>query len=155
MATGKEIERLSVVETKVDRAVSDIHDLTITVTDGFDDLGKKFDNLDKKFAAKWVQSAVGFVIAIIVGAVLTALVALVVVPNIHTNTNTNTHSTTTTTTQTTTPTGSTSTSHTTPTSSTTPSASASSTATSTPANPTSTDTSTSGGGVTVTLPKAQ
>ena len=149
--TIKEGERLSVLETKVDRAVSDISDIKQQTTQEFAALNTKFDtfvdSLDKRYAAKWVQSAVGFVVALIVGAVLTALIALVVVPSF--NSDKTTGSSTTTQTTTTTPTGSTSTSKTTP----SPSASATSTATSTPANPTASDSSTSGGGVQVTLPK--
>ena len=141
MATKTEIERLSVVETKVDRAVDDIGKLATTVKDGFTSIETKFDNLskenDKKYAAKWVQSALTFVIGLIVAAVITAWLAFVVItPNRSNN------PTTSTTTTTTTPTGSTGT---TTTKDGTPSANANANATSTPANPTDSDSSSSGG----------
>jgi len=146
MATKLEVERLSVLETKVDRAVSDISDIKTTVTTEFAGINSKIDNLDKKYAAKWVQSAVSFVIGIIVAAVLTALIALVIVPNLNNQPSGNS---TTQTTTTTTPTGSSSTAKTTP----TPSANANASAQSTPANPSSTDSQSSNGGLQVTLPK--
>jgi hypothetical protein len=68
MATQSEIERLSVVETKVDLIAADIKTINT-----------KLDNLDGKYAAKWVQTAVAFVAGIIISAVLVALIALVVV----------------------------------------------------------------------------
>lgn len=144
MATGKEIERLSVVETKVDIIGADVKDIKETLVSEVKAINVKIDGLDSKYASKWVQSAVAFVIGIIVSAVLVALVALVVIKPNETPTTTTNNTTTTTT-----PTGSTSKGTTT---SGTPSASANSNATSTPANPTATDSSTSGG-VQVTLPK--
>jgi len=69
MATKTEVERLSVVETKVDAIQADVKEIKESII-----------GLDNKFAAKWVQSAVAFVIGIIVSAVLVALVALVVMP---------------------------------------------------------------------------
>lgn len=57
MATKTEVERLSVVETKVDRAVADIAEVKTAVTDGFATINTKIDNLDKKYAAKWVQTS--------------------------------------------------------------------------------------------------
>lgn len=131
MATKEENERLAVVETKVDGIAADVAEIKSTL------LG-----LDNKYAAKWVQSAVAFVVGIIVSAVLVALIALVVIKPSPTTTNTTT---------TTTPTGSTSTSSTKD--GVTPSANANANATSTPANPTATDTDSSNGGLEVELPK--
>lgn len=145
MATKTEIERLSVVETKVDAIGADVKDIKDTLVSEIKEINVKFDNLDNKYAAKWVQSAVAFVVGIIVSAVLVALVALVVIKPGDTPSTSTTNNTTTTTT----PTGSTSTSKGT----TTPSASATSNASATPSNPQATDTQTSGGGVQVTLPK--
>ena len=129
MATKTEIERLSVVETKVDGIAADVAEIKSTL------LG-----LDNKYAAKWVQSAVAFVVGIIVSAVLVALIALVVIKPGANNP--------TTTTTTNTPTGSTST-----TKDGTPSASATSNANATPENPSVTDTQSSDGGVNIDIPK--
>ena len=91
MATKEENERLAVVETKVDGIAADVAEIKSTLS-----------GLDNKYAAKWVQSAVAFVVGIIVSAVLVALVALVVVkpgsnnPTTTTTTNTPTGSTSTT-----------------------------------------------------------
>lgn len=137
MATKPEIERLAVVETKVDAIQADVKEIKESII-----------GLDSKFAAKWVQNAVAFVIGIIVAAVLTALIALVVVPNI--NSNQSPSGTTTQTTTTTTPTGSNSTAKT---SATPPSANANANARSTPDHPSSTDSQSSNGGLQVTLPK--
>lgn len=83
-------ERLSVVETKVDGIVSDIKD----VKDDIKDIKLSFDqmttNNDKRYAARWVQSAVSLVIGIILSSVVTALVAIVIIPNTHHHTNTTT-----------------------------------------------------------------
>lgn len=129
MATKEENERLAVVETKVDGIAADVAEIKSTL------LG-----LDNKYAAKWVQSAVAFVVGIIVSAVLVALIALVVIKPGANNP--------TTTTTTNTPTGSTST-----TKDGTPSASATSNATATPENPSVTDTQSSDGGVNIDIPK--
>lgn len=133
MATKTEIERLSVVETKVDQIGTDVKEIKDTLVSEIKDINNKFDSLDNKYAAKWVQSAVAFVVGIIVSAVLVALVALVIVKpnNTTTTTSTPTTSETTTTTQST-PAG-------------TPSANANASATSTPENPKDTDSSSSGG----------
>ena len=129
MATKEENERLAVVETKVDGIAADVAEIKSTL------LG-----LDNKYVAKWVQSAVAFVVGIIVSAVLVALIALVVIkPGAHNPT---------TTTTTNTPTGSTST-----TKDGTPSASATSSANATPENPSVTDTQSSDGGVNIDIPK--
>lgn len=149
MATKPEIERLSVLETKVDRAVEDISDIKDTVTTEFNALNKKIDGLDKKFAAKWVQNAVGFVIALIVGAVIMALVALVVIPSTKEASQGSSGASTSTTTTTTTPTGSTSTTR----NSGTPGATATANSKSDSATPSSSDTQTSPG-ASLTLPKA-
>lgn len=140
MATKTEIERLSVVETKVDQIGADVKDIKDSLVSEIKDINTKFDNLDSKYAAKWVQSAVAFVVGIIVSAVLVALIALVVIKPGANNP--------TTTTTTNTPTGSTST-----TKDGTPSASATSNATATPENPNATDTQSSNGGVQVDIPK--
>jgi len=133
MATKEENERLAVVETKVDGIAADVAEIKSTL------LG-----LDNKYAAKWVQSAVAFVVGIIVSAVLVALIALVVIkPGANNPTTSNT-------TTTNTPTGSTSQ---TSTKDNTPSASATSSATATPANPSVTDTQSSDGGVSIDIPK--
>lgn len=138
MATKTEIERLAVVETKVDQAVADIAEVKTTVNTEFTKLNTKIDGLDNKYAAKWVQSAVAFVVGIIISAVLVAVLALVVIkPNNAAN-----NPTTSTTTTTSTPTGSTST---TSTKDGTPSANANASATSTPANPSDSQSSSSGG----------
>lgn len=129
MATKEENERLAVVETKVDGIAADVAEIKSTL------LG-----LDNKYAAKWVQSAVAFVVGIIVSAVLVALIALVVIKPGANNP--------TTTTTTNTPTGSTST-----TKDGTPSASATSNANATPENPSVTDTQSSDGGVNIDIPK--
>lgn len=129
MATKEENERLAVVETKVDGIAADVAEIKSTL------LG-----LDNKYAAKWVQSAVAFVVGIIVSAVLVAIIALVVIKPGANNP--------TTTTTTNTPTGSTST-----TKDGTPSASATSNATATPENPSVTDTQSSDGGVNIDIPK--
>lgn len=68
MATITEVERLSVVETKVDAIAKDITAINT-----------KLDNLDSKFAAKWVQTAVAFVAGIIIAGFIGGLVTLVVV----------------------------------------------------------------------------
>lgn len=82
MATKTEIERLSVVETKVDGIAEDVKDIKTTLNTEVTAINTKIDNLDNKYAAKWVQSAVAFVVGIIVSAVLVALIALVVIkPN--------------------------------------------------------------------------
>lgn len=144
MATKTEIERLSVVETKVDAIGSDVKDIKDTLVAEIKDINTKFDNLDNKYAAKWVQSAVAFVVGIIISAVLVALLALVIIkPTANNPTTSNT-------TTTNTPTGSTSQ---TSTKDGTPSASATSNATATPENPNATDTQTSNGGVDIDLPK--
>jgi len=133
MATKTEIERLSVVETKVDAIGQDVKDIKDTLVSEIKDINTKFDNLDNKYAAKWVQSAVAFVVGIIVSAVLVALIAIVVIkPGANK------------------PTGSTS--HTS-TKDSVPSANATSNATSTPENPDVTDTQSSDGGVQVDIPK--
>lgn len=133
MATKEENERLAVVETKVDGIAADVAEIKSNL------LG-----LDNKYAAKWVQSAVAFVVGIIVSAVLVALIALVVIkPGANNPTTSNT-------TTTTTPTGSTSQ---TSTKDGTPSASATSNATATPENPNATDTQSSDGGVSIDIPK--
>lgn len=129
MATKEENERLAVVETKVDGIAADVAEIKSTL------LG-----LDNKYAAKWVQSAVAFVVGIIVSAVLVAIIALVVIKPGANNP--------TTTTTTNTPTGSTST-----TKDGTPSASATSSANATPENPSVTDTQSSDGGVNIDIPK--
>ena len=66
--TRPEAERLAVVETKVD-----------AVLEQLEIINNKFENLDKKYASKWVQTAVAAVIGMIVMAVIGALVALVVI----------------------------------------------------------------------------
>lgn len=125
MATKEENERLAVVETKVDGIAADVAEIKSTL------LG-----LDNKYAAKWVQSAVAFVVGIIVSAVLVALIALVVIkPGANNPTTSNT-------TTTNTPTGSTS--HTS-TSDGTPSPE--------PEKPNVTDTQSSDGGVNIDIPK--
>lgn len=129
MATKEENERLAVVETKVDGIAADVAEIKSTLS-----------GLDNKYAAKWVQSAVAFVVGIIVSAVLVALIALVVIKPGANNP--------TTTTTTNTPTGSTST-----TKDGTPSASATSNATATPENPSVTDTQSDTGGVNIDIPK--
>jgi cytoskeletal protein RodZ len=91
--TKTEAERLSVVETKVD-----------TVLEEIKAVNSRLDNLDNKFAAKWVQTIVGGLVA----AVLLAFIGVVVAYFIHTPTVANSPTTSNTTT-TTTPTGSTST----------------------------------------------
>ena len=132
MATKEENERLAVVETKVDGIAADVAEIKSTL------LG-----LDNKYAAKWVQSAVAFVVGIIVSAVLVALIALVVIkPGANNPTTSNT-------TTTNTPTGSTSETSTKD----NPSASATSNATATPENPSVTDTQSSDGGVSIDIPK--
>lgn len=91
MATKEENERLAVVETKVDGIAADVAEIKSTLS-----------GLDNKYAAKWVQSAVAFVVGIIVSAVLVAIIALVVIkPSANNPTTSNT-------TTTNTPTGSTS-----------------------------------------------
>lgn len=125
MATKEENERLAVVETKVDGIAADVAEIKSTL------LG-----LDNKYAAKWVQSAVAFVVGIIVSAVLVAIIALVVIkPGANNPTTSNT-------TTTNTPTGSTSQ---TSTKDNTPSV--------TPENPSVTDTQSSDGGVNIDIPK--
>jgi tetrahydromethanopterin S-methyltransferase subunit B len=78
MATKPEIERLAVVETKVDSLASDVRD----VKDDVKAIKTALETLssvnDRRYAAKWVQTAVSFVVGLIVAAVLTALVALVI-----------------------------------------------------------------------------
>lgn len=140
MATKTEIERLSVVETKVDGIAEDVKDIKTTLNTEVTAINTKIDNLDNKYAAKWVQSAVAFVVGIIVSAVLVALIALVVIKPGSNNP--------TTTTTTNTPTGSTST-----TKDGVPSANATSNATATPENPNVTDTQSSEGGVDLNVPK--
>ena len=54
-------------------------DLKNDVRDGFDILGAKIDCLDKKFASKWVESAIIWTVRIVVGAVLLSLLGLVIV----------------------------------------------------------------------------
>ena len=125
MATKEENERLAVVETKVDGIAADVAEIKSTL------LG-----LDNKYAAKWVQSAVAFVVGIIVSAVLVALIALVVIKP---GANPTTHETSTSTSQTSTKD--------------TPSASATSNATATPEDPSVTDTQSSDGGVDLDIPK--
>lgn len=57
MATKSEVERLSVVETKVDDVLKRL-----------DKIDTKLDNLDRNFAAKWVQTVVaGLIAAILLG----------------------------------------------------------------------------------------
>lgn len=138
MATKPEIERLAVVETKIDTVITDVKDIKDAI-----------QALDKKFAAKWVQTIVAGLVAAILLAFIGVVIAFFIrVPGNSTTTTPSTSQTTTTTT----PTGSTST---TKTSGTTrsPSASATSNATSTPATPSATDTQNSNGGIDVTLPK--
>ena len=105
MATKTEIERLSVLETKVDGIRADVREIKTTLNTEVTAIHTKIDKLDSRFAAKWVQSAVAFVIGVIVSAVLVALIALVVIEPKSVNNPTTTNTTTTTT-----PTGSTSTS---------------------------------------------
>lgn len=82
MATQQEIERLAVVETEVKNVKADVKEIKDTQTAEFAKLNTKIDGLDKKFAAKWVQSAVTFVIGLIIAAVLTAWLAFVIIkPN--------------------------------------------------------------------------
>ena len=125
MATKEENERLAVVETKVDGIAADVAEIKSTLS-----------GLDNKYAAKWVQSAVAFVVGIIVSAVLVALIALVVIKP---GANPTTHETSTSTSQTSTKD--------------TPSASATSNATATPEDPSVTDTQSSDGGVDLDIPK--
>jgi hypothetical protein len=112
VATKTEIERLSVVETKVDAIGTDVKEIKDTLITEVKAINVRFDNLDNKYASKWVQSAVAFVIGLIVAAVITALVALVVGPLRGTSDQGVTPPTTSNTTTTTTPTGSTSTTNT-------------------------------------------
>lgn len=94
----------------------------------------KIDNLDKKFAARWVQTVVGAM----VGAILLGFIGVVIAFFIPQKTQTPTAQTPTTPTTVASPaTG-------------TPTASATSNATATPANPTASQSS--GGGITVPLP---
>lgn len=82
MATQQEIERLAVVETEVKNVKADVKEIKDTQTAEFAKLNTKIDGLDKKFAAKWVQSAMTFVIGLIIAAVLTAWLAFVIIkPN--------------------------------------------------------------------------
>lgn len=129
MATQHEIERLAVVETEVKNVKADVQYIKTTQTAEFAKLNTKIDGLDKKFAAKWVQSAVTFVIGLIIAAVLTAWLAFVVIKPNQTPQTTNPTSQSTGTTST----GS------------TPSANANASAQSTPSNPTDTQSSSSGG----------
>lgn len=80
MATKTEIERLSVVETKVDIIGADVRDIKDTLVAEVKNINVKIDGLDNKYAAKWVQSAVAFVVGLIIAGVLTAILALVIVP---------------------------------------------------------------------------
>lgn len=78
--TKKETERLGIVETKVDRAVQDIKELKTTIEDEFKGLSAKIDNLDKKYAPKWVQQIVGGFVVLVLIAFATAVIALVIIP---------------------------------------------------------------------------
>lgn len=95
----------------------------------------KIDNLDKKFAARWVQTVVGAM----VGAILLGFLGVAITFFIPQKTPVTQTPTTPITVVSPTGTG-------------TPTASANSSATATPANPTATDSQSSGGGVTVPLP---
>ena len=120
MATKTEVERLGVLETKVDIISGDVKDIKASI-----------ESLDKKFAAKWVQT----IVAGLVAAVLLAFIGVVLayfIPRKNGNSPT-------TTTTTNTPTGSTSTTQD------TPSANASATSHSDAANPSDSQTSSSGG----------
>lgn len=63
------------IETKVDGLRSDLSE----VKNDVHSLNAKIDGLDSKFAARWVQTAVAFVIGIVMTAVIGALIALVVI----------------------------------------------------------------------------
>ena len=105
MATKTELERISVIETKVDGLRSEVseiknnvHDIGVELVKKVKDLDAKIDGLDSRFAARWVQTAVAFVIGIVMTAVIGALVALVLIkPGDSTVTTSTTEDTTTTT----------------------------------------------------------
>lgn len=86
MATKSEVERLAVVEEKVDRAAADIKDLSDKLDAGFKAISKQISAQDTnqdakyetKYAAKWVQTVVGGLVSLILISVVTALLALVI-----------------------------------------------------------------------------
>lgn len=74
--TKTEIERLATLEEKTDNIQSDVSELKNSVKDlstKFDQFG---DKLDTKYAAKWVQGAVSFVIGLIVAGFIGTLLVI-------------------------------------------------------------------------------
>lgn len=70
MATQSELERLAVVETQIKEVRKDISAVQKSQQANFDNLSKKIDDLDTRYAPKWVQTVVsGFVAAILLGFV--------------------------------------------------------------------------------------
>jgi len=54
-------------------------DLKTSVDNGFEALSKKIDCLDEKFASKWVESALVWTMRIVIGAVIVALLSLIII----------------------------------------------------------------------------
>jgi hypothetical protein len=80
MATEAERTQIAVLQNQMGQVQSDITDIKKTQAAGFASLEAKIDAQDKKYASKWVQQVVGGLIALILIAVITALLALIIIP---------------------------------------------------------------------------
>lgn len=63
-------ERMACVETNIDNIKEDVAEIKIMMTNQMSRESKRFEDMDKKFAAKWVQPSfvtllIGIVIAVI------------------------------------------------------------------------------------------
>lgn len=139
MATKSESVAIGVLQDQMKNVQDDVKEIKADMKVGFQSLESKIDDLDKKFAAKWVQIVVGGLIAAILLGFIGVVVAFFIPQRSQT---TSTNPSTSETTTTTTPTGSTST---TKNSGTTGTSSPSTKSDQPPNNP--------NGGVTVDLPK--
>lgn len=73
MSTQSERTQIAVLQNDMQQVKSDISDIKV-------DIKTIKDSLDGKYAAKWVQQIVGAMVALILIAVVTALLALVIIP---------------------------------------------------------------------------
>ena len=137
MATKSESVAIGVLQDQMKNVQDDVKDIKKDMRAGFSSLETKMDNLDKKFAAKWVQT----IVAGLVAAILLAFIGVIISYFMNPKTTANDPTTSNTTTINT-PTGSTST---TSTKDGVPSATAEANATSSPENPNDSESSSSGG----------
>ena len=63
-------ERMARVETNIDNIKEDVSEIKEMLTDHVHRETKRFDDMDKKFAAKWVQPAF---VSLLIGIVITVI----------------------------------------------------------------------------------